>query len=344
MIKQVNGLIGVIHRFFWYTHTVMNRTLISIVVPVYNVEQYIEACMDSLLAQTYTNIEILAVNDGSKDHSLDLLNAYAKKDDRVIVLNKENGGLSDARNYGMKHMKGEYVAFVDSDDLVSPRYIEAMYEAIVKEDLEIAVCDMQYFYEDSSEVKQSSGGSFTVSNCKETPSLIALNNSSCNKLFKKELFDDVEFPVGWFYEDLATIPLVVYKAKRIGKVNEALYDYRQRSGSIAHTASQKIFDIYKAIQRVEDYVKNHGNEEAVLKEIKHLYVIHGLDLTTLRIKDFDDQSLRKAYLTKNMECMNLYYKDYTKDEVYQSYGLKKKLIFFLLRKNHLETVLRLYDR
>lgn len=322
----------------------MNTKLISIVVPVYNVELYLEECLDSLLNQTYKHIEILAVNDGSKDGSLKILEAYAKKDERVKVLNKENGGLSDARNFGIAHMQGEFVACVDSDDIVSEHYIESMYQAVIEHDLDIAVCDMKYFYDDIDEVKYSSGGEFTIGRIQDDPRLIAINNSACNKLFKKELFNDIDFPVGWFYEDLATVPILMYKAKRIGKVNEPLYYYRQRSGSIAHTASMKIFDIYRAIDRVEQYVINHGNEEDVLKELKHLYIIHGLDLTTLRIKDFDDKQCRKEYLEKNMECLKKAYPKYERDEVYKAYGFKKKLIFKLLKMNKIEQVLRLYDK
>ncbi len=317
---------------------------ISVIIPVYNVEKYLSACLDSVLAQTYAELEILAVNDGSTDGSAKILEEYAERDSRIQVLNKPNGGLSDARNYGIEHATGQYYLFIDSDDLIRPDMADLLYRALIQYDADIAVSDMEYFYEDGTPSSYSSGGDFVCTNTAKDPTLIRINNSACNKLYRAELFADVRFPYGKFYEDLYTVPVLLYKAKTVVKVGEPLYLYRQRSGSIAHSSDPRIFDIYDAIDHVRDYVREHGNEAEILKQIDHLYVIHGLDLTTLRIKDFEDKSVRREYLKRNIRRLKRSYPAYTGDEMYKSAGRKKKLIWFLLGREMYNTVLKIYDR
>ena len=316
--------------------------LVSIIVPVYNVENYIDRCVESLVNQTYRNIEIILVNDGSLDDSLTLLEKWEMKDRRVVVVNKKNGGLSDARNAGMKVAKGDYYLFIDSDDFVDIHMCEQMVSSLHEHESDIVVCDMKYLYDDGEE-KFASGGDFVCENVIENPKLITINNSACNKLYKKELFEDVQFPVGRYYEDLALIPSLLYKAKRVSKVDEPFYIYYQRRGSIAHSANKKIFHIYDAIKDDIDYVKSHGNEENVIEELKHFYIIHGLDLTTLRIKDFDNKKVRARYLRENMNHLEQFYPDYKKDSAYKNVGFKKKIIFILLSLGLEKLVLKLYD-
>ena len=124
----------------------MKNELITAVIPVYNVEQYLRECVESLFAQTYENIEILAVNDGSTDKSRTILERLSEKDNRLRILDKENGGLSDARNFGIAEAKGRYICFIDGDDTIAPAFIEHLHDAI--QDADISVCDMEYVYED----------------------------------------------------------------------------------------------------------------------------------------------------------------------------------------------------
>lgn len=319
----------------------MTRT--SVIVPVYNVAAYLPACLDSLLAQTDPDFEIVAVNDGSTDGSADILFQYADRDKRVRIISKRNGGLSDARNAGIAQARGRYIACVDSDDLVREDFLASLVKQLEETGSQIAVSDMEYFYEDGH-TSASSGGDFTVSDVRRNPQLIAINNSACNKLYQKELFAGLQFPVGRYYEDLALIPILLYRAERVCKVPAPLYRYRQRSGSIAHTASPKIFDIYDAIDDVVDYVRSHGNEPAVLTELYHLYIVHGLDLTTLRIRDFDDRSLRASYLRQNMARLRQSYPDFEKDSACRKAPFRKKILFHLLKEDKMEQVLKIYDR
>lgn len=317
--------------------------MISVIVPVYNVEKYLPECLESIVKQSYENMEILAVDDGSTDSSTEILKQASLQDARIHVLRKENGGLSDARNYALDRAKGEYAAFIDGDDTIHPQMLQKMLEVCEKEQADIAVCDMEYHFENSTK-KFSSGGEFAAGCVKDNPSLIRMNNSACNKLYRMSLFEEVRFPKGKYYEDLACVPSVLYEAGKIVKINEPFYYYRQRSGSIAHTASMHIFDIYDAIEDTLKYVESHGNEADVLKEIRHMYILHGLDLTTLRIRDFDDKEIRIAYLKENMRRLREAYPLYEQDSMYAEAGMKKKLIWTLLKNGKEKMALRLYDR
>lgn len=314
---------------------------VSVIIPVYNVQDYISECLLSVVNQTYQNLEIIAVNDGSTDLSRKELESWLVRDPRIIIIDKENGGLSDARNCGLKQASGDYISFIDGDDRIIETMIEELVKSLEENKSDIAVCDMDYFYDDGS-VSYSSGGSFQNTNIQEMPHLIGINNSACNKLYRKELWRDISFPFGKYYEDLATVPIVLYKAHRVSKVSQPLYEYRQRRGSIAHAVNENIFDIYDAIDAVKDYVQAHGNEAEVMKEINHLYIVHGLDLTTLRIKDFNQKEVREEYLNRNMDRLMKSYPQFDQDEAYKRVSLRKKIIFSLLKHRKMRQVLRIY--
>lgn len=316
---------------------------ISVIVPVYNVESWLAECLSSIANQQESSFEVWLVNDGSTDGSLKILEQYVKEDARFHVVTRVNGGLSAARNAGLSHATGEYVCFVDSDDVIDPGYLKQLYEAAVQNHAEIAVCDMEYF-DETGKRSFSSGGDFSHTSVREMPSLIGINNSACNKLFKRSLFEQLQFPEGKYYEDLATVPVLLYRAKWVVKVNRALYFYRQRSGSIAHKANPKLFEIYDAIDGVMNTLKQDGIKEGdpLLEEVRHFYVIHGLDLTTLRIKDFEEKEIRPKYLQENMLRLQQSYPDYEHDNSYIDASAKKRLIWKLLKQKHYGMVLKIY--
>lgn len=318
---------------------------VSIIVPIYNVEQYLRRCLDTLVMQTHEDLEIILVNDGTKDNSLSIMEEYQKQyPSKVFVYSKENGGLSDARNYGIQYATGDYLSFIDSDDWVDLTMIEKLHDAIVKHQADIAICDMEYIYDDQPS-RYSSCGDFDVLVTEQHPEVILLNNSACNKLFKKELFQSIRFPKGQWYEDLATIPQIMYLTHKIVKVSEPLYKYYQRSSSISHSADIRIFDIYQSIEDIKRDILTQPDcerRQKTLEEIHKLFIIHGLDLTTVRIKDFDEK--QTEYLSKNMEYLNQHYPDWRKNPYLKQYSWKKKLIFFLLRLGFYKAVLILYQR
>lgn len=296
------------------------KPCVSIVVPVYNVEDYLEKCVDSIIGQTYQNLEIILVDDGSNDSSGVICDQLKLKYNRIQVVHKVNGGLSSARNSGMEVATGEYMLFIDSDDYIKENTVERCVEAALENQADLVVFDMEYLYDDGT-VTFASGGSFTKGNMRENPDLIYINNSACNKMIHRSLLKNFSFPIGMWYEDLASIPLLVSKAKCIVKVDEPFYVYYQRTNSIAHSSDPRIFDVYRAIDRVQKEIDS---------SIRSLYLIHGLDLTTLRIKEFSDCKMAVGYLKQNMKLLNEYYPQWRKDPLLKTYSFKKKVIFKLM--------------
>lgn len=302
---------------------------LSVIVPIFNVEKYLTKCLDSLVVQNIPDSEILLINDGSTDNSLQIINNYQIKfPDLIKGFSKVNGGLSDARNYGIDRAQGDYLAFIDSDDSIEPEMFSSMMGMAEKDGCDIVVCDMVYDY-DTGESKVSSGGDFEFGNCRDDIRLLSINNSACNKIFCKELFEDIRFPKGQWYEDLATIPLVIYKAEKIGHVKKVFYHYYQRSGSIAHDKNEKMFEIYTSISQVKDYLTKQTGSMAWLDEIHGMYIVHGLFLTSLRIKEINQFNDRKQFFRKNIEHLHEAYPDWSNDSRISSYPIKSKIVFML---------------
>ena len=315
------------------------RPVVSVIVPIYNVEQYLKRCLDSLVNQTFKEIEILCVNDGSPDQSQKVVDEYVGRyPTKVKSLIKPNGGLADARNYGLDYAQGEYVAFIDSDDWVEVTMIEEMYQLAISKSADIVVSDMQYVY-NTGKKQFVSGGEFEEENIISNPEIIKINNSACNKLYKYSLFDDVRFPKGLWYEDLGCIPILLAKANRIVKINKIFYYYFQRDGSIMHTESEKIFDIYKVIDLIQDYVNQ--SKIPCLNEVKSLYVEHGAKLTTIKIKDY--QNCREELLNKNIQLLQERYPNWIKDPIIKSYSTREKVVLYLLAHKQYKILLALYD-
>lgn len=217
------------------------RPLISVIVPVYKVELYLRQCLDSILAQTYHNLEIILVDDGSPDHCGVICDEYAQKDSRICVIHKENGGLSDARNAGVEAAQGEYIGFVDSDDWISPNMYEALYQAAETYCADIAVCE---YYDCWSKrcyaSHQQEIGVFDGENGIRALLELKIANYACNKLYRRELFaPNVRYPVGKAYEDVRTMYKLFRKCRRVVTVPEIGYYYRRHSESITGSGQLK---------------------------------------------------------------------------------------------------------
>lgn len=247
------------------------KPLVSVVVPVYKVEKYIERCVDSILNQTYKNLEILLIDDGSPDKSGEICDSYALKDKRVRVIHKNNGGLSDARNVGIDISKGKYITFVDSDDWIEKTYIEELYDLIESTNSEIAICNflkvsdenfkkinkVQYIIEKSNiealyELYGKFSTQFTV---------------AWGKLYNRRLFDDIRFPYGKVHEDLYVCHKLIYKSKKVSYTNKILYYYFQRTDSIT---GQKFnlknrIDEIQALKERSEFFKLIGLNDLVVK-------------------------------------------------------------------------------
>lgn len=249
--------------------------LISVIIPVYKVEEYLEKCVESIRNQTYTNLEILLVDDGSPDHCGNMCDEYAKQDERIKVIHKENGGLSDARNAGIEVAKGEYIAFVDSDDFVSLDYIEYMYKMLIEGKAKLAICGVKEIWKHTT-IEKEPYAEAKILTPKETFEnfLFAKGIEICAyaKLYHKDLWKEHRFPKGKVYEDTAIMYHIIEEAKTIVYGEKDCYYYIARVGSIS---KQPGFN-----KNEEDYIKHtdkmltflKGNYPELEEAINRFYV------------------------------------------------------------------------
>ena len=246
----------------------MEKKIVSIIVPVYNVEKYLSKCLDSLIAQTYKNIEIIVVDDGATDSCPQICDDYKKKDSRIIVVHKENGGLSDARNEGLKYVSGDYISFVDSDDYVSPFYVEILINLAEERDADISICNYLRVFE-NEETQQTENLDYLVKEFNRDEALFALFNKdlkaqftiACSKLYRVEVFKNIRFPKGRTYEDSATAHKVYNQSRKVVYADVSLYFYLLRQGSIKTSEQFKKFDIIDAIYDRVVFFQKYGNKE-----------------------------------------------------------------------------------
>ncbi|WP_051212663.1 glycosyltransferase family 2 protein [Butyrivibrio fibrisolvens] len=216
--------------------------LISIVVPVYNVERYLEKCINSIIAQTYDNIEIILVNDGSTDDSASIIAHFEQLDSRIRSYSQENSGLSAARNTGIDNANGRYIAFVDSDDYIHPRMIEILYNNLISTGSDISVCDLFWIHE-GEETEDFIDNSVTVYNGIDVLRKMIRDDLvsvvAWNKLYKREIFDGLRYPVGRLHEDEFVIHRILSQCNRSVYTTAKLYYYIKREGSIVAKVSPK---------------------------------------------------------------------------------------------------------
>ena len=219
--------------------------VISVIIPVYNVEKYLRKCVDSVLGQTFKDIEIILVDDGSTDGCGKICDEYAEKDSRIRVIHKENGGLSSARNAGLDIARGEYIGFVDSDDYVSAEMYEKLLAAAKKYSANLVFCNIKCFGENEngeeiSWVSETCGGKRGLCLPNEilddVKTLRAFYPSACNKLYSKEIFTNIRYPEGFWYEDKYVLLDIICAANAIACIGDSLYYYYMRQGSIIHAA------------------------------------------------------------------------------------------------------------
>ena len=210
--------------------------LISVIVPIYNVEKYLARCVDSIVNQTYKNLEIILVDDGSPDRCPQMCDDYAEKDSRIKVVHKKNGGLSDARNAGMAVATGEYISFIDSDDYVSDDFFECLLDVMNKENSDIAECSVVKFYDDNRFDEISDDLSVKTYDTQDAMSALIAENPFhqhvWNKLYKTELVKDIPYAVGKLNEDEFWTYRVFGRANKVARLNKTMYYYFQRNSSI----------------------------------------------------------------------------------------------------------------
>ncbi len=237
-----------------------NQKLISVIVPVYNIEKYVSKCIESILRQTYSNLEIILVDDGSTDNSSNILNIFSRKDNRIKVLRKENGGLSDARNYGLDRAKGDYIFFIDGDDYISDECIEFLENAIEVYNADISTTQFIRYYE-NEEPNASDGRNMPYTTTKALERLLYQKNcttSAWGKLYKKSLFDNIRYPKGKICEDLPITYKLFARANKVVIGKSKHYFYLQRENSIIYSKFKPArADALKFAKEETDFIKEH---------------------------------------------------------------------------------------
>lgn len=278
------------------------KELVSVVVPIYNTERYLRRCVDSIINQTCENLEIILVDDGSPDKCGKICDEYAKKDKRVRVIHKENGGLSEARNAGIEASEGEYVTFIDSDDWVHDQYVEKLYKLLVESNSDIASCGLvkatsEYIKADASKVEI-----YDYSNIEALEQLMGRFYTqlciTCAKLYKTNLFKETRFPVGRLHEDEATTYKVIFKAKKIILTTAPLYYYWQRSDSIMGVEFNKNgwMDALEAYKERGEFFKEIGCEKLVSRNYNILFFVF--------MDKIADVTNKKEFITSFKELRN----------------------------------------
>lgn len=312
---------------------------ISVIVPVYNTEKYLKKCLDSLVNQTLKEIEIIIVNDGSKDNSQIIIDSYSDKYAQVKSFEKPNGGLSDARNFGIDRAEGEFIGFVDSDDYVDLTMFERMYYLAKKHDAEIAVCDLEKVNE--------KGESFrSLPQSPQLPEKIILKEHftffgefecfACNKIFKKELFEKLRFSKGLHFEDIELIPQLILKSNVIAKINEPFYKYFERQDSITKTHTSKGLDIFIAIENVYNaFLKSNYN--TFENEMKRFQIFQGYYCYLAYVAFVNDKPLKSEMLDVLSDKMKefkikkseiFHYKRFNSNYLF-SLSIKKQVYYLL---------------
>lgn len=298
--------------------------LISVVVPVYNVEKYLDKCVASIVNQTYKNLEIILVDDGSTDSSPAICDEWAQKDNRIKVIHKKNGGLSSARNAGIELASGDYLAFVDSDDYISRNMCLKLYESLLKENADMSICGVEKVYSDG---RKSEFGNIPDGRLTQKMFFDSMQGKcgwcwvvAWNKLYKKYIFEDLRYPDGKLYEDDFIIHKIISKTKAIAAVSDSMYYYYQRSGSIisgAYTINN-LDSVEAMLQRCSYFLDTNDDVSRVEFCLKNAlaFLYHNFD----NLK-------RSREVKQRIKELELFYKTIWKKAKKYDYPISHKLYF-----------------
>lgn len=304
------------------------KELISVIIPAYNAEQYIGRCILSVLSQTYENLEIIIVDDGSTDNTKMICNTFARKDKRIKLFSKDNGGTSSARNLGLMYAQGKYISFLDNDDWIEPSFYETLQRLIVEESADLSIVSYNQVFEDTKVAKLDSEKICTYDKKGAIVELLldeVLQNYVWNKLYKKELFDGIKFPENIIYDDINVMSDIFQRCEKIVSYEYPLYNYRYRENSIINSRSHKKFeDEYKAVLiRYDDINQN-------IPEIDD-YNAYSLIIWVIRIYYFmaKENDTNDTFLKSDFKKIIAVFEKY-KEYVLNKMSSKKKVIWHIM--------------
>ena len=311
----------------------MSKYKVSVIIPVYGVEKYIGKCLDSLVNQTLKDIEIIVVNDGTKDNSQKIIDKYAKKYKNIKALIKENGGQGSARNYGLEHATGEYIGYVDGDDYVEYDMYEKLYNKAKENDLDVVICGNYNVSEDYK--NKTTDLEFTKFDDNFINALLG-KKAVWNKIYKRNIIGKTTFRSKVWYEDFDFSIKVLTNAKKIDYVNEPLYDYLIREGSTMNNSNvDRNLEILLAFDEIIKNKKYDKYREIIeFLAIDHIYIS-----TIVRIiKANVSKDKKKEVIDKLINYMNNNFPNYEKNKYINSLSKNRKIIYNLIKNKKYKTI------
>lgn len=305
---------------------------ISVIVPVYNVEDFLAKCLDSIIVQSFRDFEVIIVDDGSTDNSGIIAKAYEDKYQNIYVVTQENGGLGAARNTGIDAAKGEYLLFIDSDDFITQHTLQMLNDKVEETKADLVIFDLakEDMHGNIIEISQGCVQSSVDMNVERFPQLLLDWPSACNKCYHRDLFEntDIRFPGKVWYEDFRTIPKLLTLANRIEYINEPFYHYLQRPGSIMNsTQVARNREIIDAFDDLLSYFKQHNFFQIYHKELAYLAILHIFIHASVRVLKAD----RKHPLLKEFKAyVEMHFPDYLHNCYMNRLSKREKIILKFL--------------
>ena len=278
--------------------------LISVVIPVYNVEQYLPKCIESIMNQTYKNLEIILVNDGSTDGSQKICEEYKSIDNRIKIINKENGGLSDARNVGIDNSSGNYITFIDSDDYIDDDYVYTLYKSLISYNADMSIASHKIIYPKRI-IDKATDEKFCANSKKVLEKILydeGIDLSAWGKLYKKSLFNNIKFPKGRLFEDSATTYRLIDESKKIAVNSKSVYNYVIRKNSISNEMfSEKKMDLITSTMEMTEFIKKKYPEleKGCERRLMYAYLSTLTQLAKTKETNSSMQAKLMNYIKKN---------------------------------------------
>ena len=300
----------------------MSKTDISIIVPIYNTEKYLNKCLDSLINQSKKELEFILINDGSKDNSEEIIKEY--KDERIKYYKNKNQGIGKTRNFGIEKATGKYLMFLDSDDYLEKDACELLYKKTEKENLDLVVCDYYKVYSNGTK-EEFLIDDFVNSSLESNNKLLnIINLGPCNKIYLKELItkNNIKYLEDLKYEDTTFVAEAMLKAKKIGKLNKPLHNYVIRENSETTIRDEKCFDIIKVV----DLLRNYYKENNFPKEELDKLTVRILTNYTIQQRMQSDKKLAMKFIDEAFSYLEKEVKDYKNNKYYENRSILKRVI------------------
>jgi glycosyltransferase involved in cell wall biosynthesis len=314
---------------------------VSIIVPAYNVDKYIEKCLNTLVQQTLKEIEIIVVNDGSTDNTKQEIQKFIEKyPEKIIYVEKENGGLSDARNYGMPYAKGEYIGCVDSDDYIEENMYEEMYQKAKEENSDMVECDFIWEYPERQKIDTGK-----IYNNKKEAMLYA-RVVAWNKIIRREIIEaqQIKYPRGLRYEDAEFFYKILPSLEKISFIKKPFIHYIQRENSIANTQNERVKEIFDIWDNVIEYYKKNKIYDEYKEELEYTYARYLLCSSLLRIVKVDNKEKRKELEKRTWEELNSKFPNWKKNKYLKTEKGNKNLYLKTVNKTTFKIYCKIFEK